>query len=89
MYEHGWFAVGFEQDIASPRREGYETGENCPGPDSHRRTEMPKVDPSTNQPMSDEADSADDETRGGKQKGDAAVKGASSTGGGNIAEQKQ
>lgn len=50
---------------------------------------MPKVDPSTNQPMSDEPEQASDEARGGKQKGDPALKGASATGGGNIAEQKQ
>jgi hypothetical protein len=50
---------------------------------------MPKVDPTTNQPVSDEPEQGDDEARGGKQKGDPALDGASATGGANVAEQTQ
>ena len=50
---------------------------------------MPKVDPTTNQPMSDEPDQADDEARGGKNRGDPALDGASATGGSNPTEYKQ
>ena len=50
---------------------------------------MPKVDPSTDEPMSDEPEQASDEARGGKQKGDPALDGASATGGANVAENKQ
>lgn len=50
---------------------------------------MPKVDPNTGQPLTDHPDQADDDLRGSKQAGDPALKGASETGGANIAEKKQ
>jgi hypothetical protein len=50
---------------------------------------MPKVDPTTKEPVSDEPEQASDAARGGKQKGDPALKGASATGGANPSEYKQ
>ena len=50
---------------------------------------MPKVDPETGEPMSDEPEQARDSARGGKVEGDPALKGASETGGGNVAEEKE
>ena len=47
---------------------------------------MPKVDPNTGEPQSDEPDQASDDLRGGKVKGDPALQGASETGGSNVAE---
>jgi hypothetical protein len=40
---------------------------------------MPKVDPTTGEPMSD-APEGDDATRGGKERGDPALEGATETG---------
>jgi len=50
---------------------------------------MPKVDENTGEPLSDEPEQASDSLRGGKVKGDPALKGASETGGANIAEEKE
>ncbi len=50
---------------------------------------MPKVDPSSGEPVSDEPDQASDDLRGGKQLGDPALEGASETGGANVSEEKQ
>ena len=50
---------------------------------------MPKVDPTTGEPISDEPDQASDDLRGGKVEGDPALEGASETGGGNVAERTQ
>lgn len=50
---------------------------------------MPKVNPETGEPMSDDPDQADDDLRGGKVEGDPALKGASETGGGNVAEDSE
>ncbi len=50
---------------------------------------MPKVDPSSGEPVSDDPDQAGDEARGGKYEGDPALEGASETGGGNVAEEGQ
>ena len=50
---------------------------------------MPKVDPNTGEPQSDNPDRASDELRGAKEKGDPALKGASATGGANAAENKE
>ena len=41
---------------------------------------MPKVDPESKEPVSDEPSASDDE-RGGKKEGDPGLKGASETGG--------
>ena len=57
--------------------------------DAEQEDRMPKVDPATNQPVSDEPEQASDEARGGKEKGDPALKGASETGGANPSEDKQ
>ncbi len=50
---------------------------------------MPKVDPQSGEPMSDEPEQESDALRGGKGKGDPALEGASQTGGANVAEEKQ
>ena len=50
---------------------------------------MPKVDPQSGEPVSDDPDQASDDLRGGKVEGDPALEGASETGGGNVAEGKQ
>ncbi|MGH9280372.1 MAG: hypothetical protein ACRD12_20015 [Acidimicrobiales bacterium] len=50
---------------------------------------MPKVDPKTGEPISDDPDQASDDLRGGKQAGDPGLKGASETGGANAAERKE
>lgn len=50
---------------------------------------MPKVDPQTGEPLSDDPAQPDDELRGSKVEGDPALKGASETGGANVAEKKQ
>ncbi len=47
---------------------------------------MPKVDPQTGEPMSDEADQESDALRGGMREGDPALDGASETGGANVSE---
>ncbi len=50
---------------------------------------MPKVDPQSGEPLSDEPEQGSDDLRGGKVEGDPALEGASETGGGNIAEDKE
>ena len=50
---------------------------------------MPKIDPKTGEPLSDDPEQADDSLRGSKVEGDPALKGASETGGANIAEEKE
>ena len=50
---------------------------------------MPKVDPQTGEPMSDDPEQPSDELRGGMVEGDPGLKGASETGGANIAEEKE
>ncbi|MFN2505931.1 MAG: hypothetical protein ABR540_17195 [Acidimicrobiales bacterium] len=50
---------------------------------------MPKVNPETGEPMSDDPDQASDDLRGGKREGDPALDGASETGGSNLAEDKE
>ena len=50
---------------------------------------MPKVDPQTGEPLSDDPAQADDDLRGSKVEGDPGLKGASETGGANIAEEKE
>ncbi len=50
---------------------------------------MPDIDESTGQPVSDDPNQADDTARGGKTEGDPALGGASETGGGNVAEEKE
>ncbi len=50
---------------------------------------MPDIDESTGQPVSDDPNQADDAARGGKQEGDPALKGASETGGDNVAEESE
>lgn len=47
---------------------------------------MPKVNPETGEPMSDDPDQASDDKRGGMVEGDPALEGASETGGANLAE---
>ncbi len=49
---------------------------------------MPKVDDSSNEPISDDPQGSD-QTRGGKVEGDPALEGASETGGANVAEDTQ
>ena len=50
---------------------------------------MPKVDPQTGEPQSDEPDQESDAQRGAKTEGDPALTGASETGGANVAEETQ
>ena len=50
---------------------------------------MPKVDPQSGEPISDEPEQASDDLRGGKVEGDPALEGASETGGANLAEEKE
>lgn len=50
---------------------------------------MPKVDPESGEPLSDDPNQADDSLRGSKVEGDPALEGASETGGANIAEEKE
>ncbi len=50
---------------------------------------MPKVDPSSGEPVSDDPDQASDDLRGGKQIGDPGLEGTSETGGANVSEEKQ
>ena len=50
---------------------------------------MPKVDPKSGEPLSDDPMQEDDSLRGSKVAGDPALKGASETGGANIAEKKE
>ncbi|HVM06749.1 MAG TPA: hypothetical protein VM242_16450 [Acidimicrobiales bacterium] len=42
---------------------------------------MPKVDPETHEPMTDDPAAADPEARGGKREGDEGMEGAKPTGG--------
>jgi hypothetical protein len=49
---------------------------------------MPKVDPSSGEPMSDAPESSDEE-RGAMVEGDPALEGASETGGANVAEETE
>lgn len=46
-----------------------------------KETGMPKVDPDTHEPMSDDPASPDPEARGGKREGDEGMEGAKPTGG--------
>ncbi|MGH9227029.1 MAG: hypothetical protein ACRD2W_25360 [Acidimicrobiales bacterium] len=50
---------------------------------------MPEIDPETGEPLTDDLDQADDSLRGSKVEGDPALKGASETGGANVAEEKE
>jgi hypothetical protein len=50
---------------------------------------MPKIDPQTDEPTSDAPEQESDDRRGGMVEGDPALGGASETGGGNVAEDKQ
>ena len=50
---------------------------------------MAKIDPKTGEPLTDDPDQASDSLRGAKKEGDPALKGASETGGANIAEEKE
>lgn len=49
---------------------------------------MARIDPKTGEPITDAPEQASDADRGGKQEGDPALKGASSTGGRNPSEKK-
>ncbi|MEW6155390.1 MAG: hypothetical protein AB1673_15600 [Actinomycetota bacterium] len=49
---------------------------------------MPKVNPKTGEPMTDDPEEQNSDLRGGRKEGDPSLKGASSTGGGNITEKK-
>ncbi|MFP5328164.1 MAG: hypothetical protein ACLGHT_11865, partial [Acidimicrobiia bacterium] len=49
-----------------------------------RRGPMPKVNPETGEPMSDDPDQQEDELRGGKVKEDPALDDAKETGGGPL-----
>jgi len=50
---------------------------------------MPKVDEQSGEPLSDDPSQADDSLRGSKVEGDPGLKGASETGGANVAEDKE
>ena len=50
-------------------------------PTEREEGDMPKVDPKTGEPVSDEPEQADDSTRGGKRPGDPDLDNATETGG--------
>jgi hypothetical protein len=50
---------------------------------------MPKIDPDSGEPLTDEPEQESDSLRGGKVEGDPGLEGASETGGANIAEEKE
>ena len=50
---------------------------------------MPKVDEQSGEPLSDDPNQADDDLRGAMVEGDPGLKGASETGGHNLAEETE
>jgi hypothetical protein len=49
---------------------------------------MARIDPKTDEPITDDPDQESEFDRGGRKEGDPGLKGASSTGGGNVSEKK-